>query len=139
MRELHFKRVHFFDEECTKFSHMDEWGINLKSGIVFTGPRENNKAIYHKDIQYTGEKIKDKKLYESDIIEFTYKDEQEETGFGKCKGIIEFENGCFIVKEIGFKYNYSTNYPMTLHEWLTDDLCELIGSKFENPELLNEI
>jgi hypothetical protein len=27
MRELHFKRVHFFDEECTKFSHMDEGGV----------------------------------------------------------------------------------------------------------------
>jgi hypothetical protein len=44
-------------------------------------------------------------------------------------GIVTFENGCFVVKQEGFDYEKADLPPSTLHEWLMDDDCEVMGDK----------
>ena len=51
-------------------------------------------------------------------------------------GVVEFEKGCFIVKETGFNYEGSNDEPMSLYEWLKEDTCRCVGNVFENPELI---
>lgn len=88
---------------------------------------------------FTGLTDRDQKeLFNKDIIQFKYWDKFEENGYGFVKGVIEFENGCFVVKEFGFDYDYNDpeRTPDTLFNWLSSENCYLIGNVFDNPELL---
>jgi len=78
--------------------------------------------------QFTG--LHDSKgtpIYEGDRIRYSYPDKVEELGYGRCEGIVTFENGCFVVKQEGFDYEGKGEKPSTLHEWLMDDDCEVVG------------
>jgi hypothetical protein len=66
-------------------------------------------------------------IYEGDRIRYSYTDKAEELGYGRCEGIVTFENGCFVVKQEGFDYEKADLPPFTLHEWLMDDDCEVVG------------
>jgi hypothetical protein len=72
--------------------------------------------------------------YSGDIIQYTYEDKCAENGIGTCRGVVEFENGCFVVKEPRFRY--SDNLPDTLYQWLKDEKCEKVGNIYATPELL---
>jgi len=59
--DLKFKRVHFLDEEKTKFHHVDIWGVDVNVGTHvanFVSPSTNNAALYFTDFQFIG--LKDK-------------------------------------------------------------------------------
>lgn len=93
MREIEFRRAHFFDKECTKFSHLTIWGVNVGiQGSIFTAPSTNNFALYHIEEQFVGLVGKNKiKTFEGDsiLIKWSNGDEsiadiiysQEEYGF----------------------------------------------------------
>jgi hypothetical protein len=75
-----------------------------------------------------------KLLYEKDIIKFSYFDnvtKQNEYIYG----VIEFENGSFVVKEPKYEYT-KKNMPETLFKWLSDEKCEFVGNSIVNPELI---
>jgi hypothetical protein len=79
-------------------------------------------------LQFTG--LHDSKgtpIYEGDRIGYSYPDKVEELGYVSCEGIVTFENGCFVVKQEGFDYEKADLPPFTLHEWLMDDDCEVVG------------
>ena len=75
-------------------------------------------------------------IYAKDIIRFAYEDKCEDGGIGYCFGVVEFENGCFVVKEPNFTYDKHC-MPQTLREWLRDEQCEVIGNVYENKEYLD--
>jgi hypothetical protein len=77
--------------------------------------------------QYTGFKVRGKKLFEGDEIQFEYKDKIEPNGFGYCTGIVAFEKGCFVVKETGYNYKKNKVNPDPLYEWL-ENKCDIIGN-----------
>ena len=109
---------------------------------IFNSKQTNSPDNYEVDpktvSQFTGLKLKGQKLYAKDVIQFRYEDKCEPGGYGYCTGVIEFENGAFVVKEIGFKYyNWKDNMerPELLYDWLKDNRCKYIGYILENPKL----
>ena len=81
-------------------------------------------------MQFTGLKDKNgKEIYLGDIVQSNYFNSEE-----TFIGIVEFEKGCFIVREPDFDYESSFDEPMPLYKWLFEpDPCEVIGNIFENP------
>ena len=104
------------------------YGINpVDKDIVFMGYGGIKMYRIHAGTlqQYTGLNCNDKRVYEGDTIRFRYEDNCEENGYGYISGVVEFENGCFVVKEPGYDYNPSCP-PQTLCEWLQDNPCEIV-------------
>ncbi len=92
-------------------------------------------------LQFTGSKLKGRELYTKDVIQFRYRDGCEPGGYGCCAGVIEFENGAFVVKEIGFKYYDWKNEdkrPTLLYDWVKFNRCKYIGNICEDPDILNK-
>jgi len=90
-------------------------------------------------IQFTGFKLKGRELYTKDVIQFRYSDKIEPAGYGYCTGVIEFENGAFVVKEIAFKNYYwksEDQRPALLYDWLRNHRCKYLGNVLESKELL---
>ena len=109
---------------------------------IFNSKQTDSPDNYEVDpetvTQFTGLKLKGQKLYTKDVIQFRYKDNMEPTGYGYCTGVIEFENGAFVVKEIGFKHydwENESQRPDLLYDWLKDNRCKYIGNILENPKL----
>ena len=65
---IKFRRVHFFDEEKTRFSHFTYWGVKL-GHAEFVNPASNNFAQYYTDNQFTG-LVDDRteEIYEGDLL-----------------------------------------------------------------------
>lgn len=109
---------------------------------IFNSEQTDSPDNYEVDLktvtQFTGFKLKGRELYAKDIIQFRYRDKVELGGYGYCTGVIEFENGAFAVKEIGFKfYSWKNNMqrPDLLYNWLKYNRCKYIGNILENPKL----
>lgn len=65
MKEIKFRRPYIkFDGS---FSHFSFWGPNLGQ-TAFTAPSTNNFSNAGEDQQYTGFQIKDKELFDGDIV-----------------------------------------------------------------------
>ena len=112
--------IEFIDSE-------DRPGVNCFIGDSFTWI----KWIESKDAElflFTG--LYDanyNELYDGDCIKFRYVDRQEPTGYGECGGVISFEQGCFVVREIGFDYEAKGETPDILKNWLKDNSCLKTG------------
>lgn len=92
--------------------------------------------------QYTGLKDKNgKKVYEGDIIEFSYDIFTGNFDTKVGKGIVEFIFGAFYIKpyEIeGEKIKDIENEEWFLLYSVNEDDLEVIGNIYDNPELLEE-
>ena len=91
---------------------------------------EKNGYIVEKPVRmFTGMKDSEgNEIYDGDTIEFKYEDKNEESGFGVCRGKVEFEFGCFVVKE-NFTYRPECP-PNLLCDWL-DEACVIIKENKE--------
>ena len=76
-------------------------------------------------------------IYAKDIIRFAYEDKCEDGGIGYYIGVVEFEDGCFVVKEPNFTYDKHC-MPQTLREWIQDGQCEVVGNVYQNKEYLDK-
>jgi uncharacterized phage protein (TIGR01671 family) len=83
-------------------------------------------------MQFTGLHDRNgKEIWEGDILKLSYDD-------GKVKFIeVRFQDGAFIVEDDFYDYDM-TAIGWALKEWgCNGDKVEVIGTRFENPELLN--
>lgn len=96
MKDIKFKRVFFFDEEKTKFSHEHIWGVGVNE-TTFTSPSQNNVAFHFTDYQFTG--LQDSEgvdIYEGNIVAVHKFCEELGADMGVMEGEKEF------IAEIGF-------------------------------------
>lgn len=150
-RPIEFRRVHFFDEEKTKFSHFTYWGVNIGiGGATFTSPSSNNYALYFKDEQFTG--LLDKngvKIFEGDITKSIH-NKMISSGISDCDTDImdlpEFEKREYFnqidwfegVKISGWRIK-GRGFQTSL-KWSTIGNMGLVvvGNIHKNPELLKQ-
>ncbi len=136
MRELKFRA--WYKKEKSMYS----WIKDKILGFIFLNKEDMILNIDLKDFknkdyeltQFTGLKDKNgKEIYEGDILDYTKK------GFNKQLAIVEFDK----TKAI-FGVTTKHIFPDESGKWrgifqiITENLdnCEVIGNKFENPELL---
>lgn len=136
-REIKFKRAFFFDEQHKQFSHFQEWGFNTgKFKAQFTGPGENNKAVYTIDLQYTGqETVNGQQVYEGEKVKFcvfdAFSHEKHREGF------IVYSGSRFMIWKTPDSEFYGSDGGYDLDVQIQmDDEFEVIGNIYENPELL---
>jgi|LSQX01.3.fsa_nt_gb uncharacterized phage protein (TIGR01671 family) len=89
-------------------------------------------------MQFTGFKDKNgKEIYEGDIVKEKLIDHMEEEGWFWNYSVVEFEKGCWVLKQVGFDYSKYDNlfdYNLLYQDCTEVEIC---GNIFENPELLN--
>jgi uncharacterized phage protein (TIGR01671 family) len=78
-----------------------------------------------------------KEIYEGDIVRESIIDHMEEEGWFWSYSVVEFEMGCWILKEIGYDYSNYESLMDHIHLYDSTDVIEVCGNVFENPELLS--
>lgn len=122
---------------------LDVSSIHLKTKKVIIGYSLNknnygNKSFSFDDIelmQYTGLHDENgKEIYEGDIIEFSYDMFVGNFDTFIAKGVVVFDEGAFYVELL--ENERTTKDEAYLLYSINLDTIEVIGNKFENPELL---
>ena len=151
MRDIEFRGYNTDYEEMTWF---DEGYYNYTFPNVQMLQRDfdehcgSGELWYWEDVtenmilmQYTGLKdLNNKKIYEGDIIYFSYDIFNRNFDTLCAKGIVVFEEGAFWVKpyEIENKKVNSEEEEWNLLYYINQDDIEVIGNIYENKELLEE-
>lgn len=116
-----------WDKNKEKFVDLDKepYVIDLGSGMVIALGNENElseEATNIELLQSTGVvNIQKVEIFEGDVVKTHYGEH------GRHIGVVEFSSGKF--ESIGVKQYW------LIHE-LLDGTCEVIGNKYENPELI---
>lgn len=76
-----------------------------------------------------------KEIFEGDVCREWLVDNMEDDGGFWWMAIVEFYNGCWTLKQIGFDYEKANEDPTLLH---SERNIEVIGNIYENPELLTQ-
>ena len=120
MKNIKFRRAHFFDEKKTKFSNFTEWGVGHDS---FTSPAHTNYAMYFIDCQLTDLKDKnEKEIYEYNIL--------------KIDGIVFKDKQPRSAVMVWDKYCHGWRMDVDAEKKVKENHLEIIGNFFENKELL---
>ena len=127
MREIKF-RVWNTEKKYMDYGKHNNICLPINTGIVSEwDDGQGWDSSYSKDyipMQFTGLKDKNgKEIYEGDIL--SVNDYPDKMGMYGEYGIVIFEKGSFIVELIETKRKFQI-----------DETSEVIGNKFENPELL---
>jgi len=126
MRRIKVRAWDRFKKKMLYGNELDACEVLLNNGKLFFG-LDNEKGSYELEVlEFTGLKDKNgKEIYEGDIIKHNYK-------FGNGNGVIEFNPPSF---GLGDKNGFCNDFKW----WSYEKEFEVIGNKFENPELLEEI
>ena len=132
MREIKFR---VWDTKENKFRETG-FMINQYGSLMQYGEFEKMKKISrdrYKILQYTGLKDKNgKEIYEGDIVNQKYK-------LGNRYYLVKYDNtiASFVMKKLN-KNNFESNKVGTETRFYTHDCkkSEVVGNKYENPELL---
>ena len=148
MREIKFKAYLKKEKKIYKVIRISFWTDEIylsvyKDGLYSYSLNENEVEL----LQCIGEKDKTgKELYEGDIVKFRYKDwiynpktGKHKFGFCEATGYIKYANGEYQVEQITGKDTLAGNafYSPDGREFNWNEL-EIIGNRFENPELMEE-
>ncbi|HDP1995486.1 TPA: YopX family protein [Staphylococcus aureus] len=119
-----------WDKDKKVMSIIDEIDFNSGYILISTGYKSFDEV---KLLQYTGLKDKNNtEIYDGDIAEFKYPHDKR----FKEIGIITHsaEKACFVIKMIR-----DTIQEFELYRGVANSYLKVIGNKFNNPELLEEI
>ena len=125
--EIKIRRKDGFDSPITEIVSLHD--LITKDSCLFN--EFLWEVVYER--QFTGFKIKDKDLYEGDILHFTHH-----------KG---YNLGSFVAKVIWIQSDGAWGYELNGYEYAFNaadevqhdilDYCEIIGNAFEHPELVS--
>ena len=135
--DTEYEKMTYFDDEDYLLSYGQilrskiEWNYDYDEEIIGY-ENVNNKIIL---MQYTGLKDENgKEIYEGDIIEFSYDMFVGNFDTFIAKGVVVFDEGAFYVELL--ENERTTKDEAYLLYSINLDTIEVIGNKFENPELL---
>ena len=135
--DTEYENMTYFDDEDYLLSYGQilrskiEWNYDYDEEIIGY-ENVNNKIIL---MQYTGLKDENgKEIYEGDIIEFSYDMFVGNFDTFIAKGVVVFDEGAFYVELL--ENERTTKDESYLLYSINLDTIEVIGNKFENPELL---
>ena len=115
MREIKFRTWDKLNKEMINFE-----SINFQERRVYKDTVSYRKFNDIELMEYTGLKDMDgKEIYEGDILFESFREEYFK---------VVFENGSFRAEADG--------YSLDLEDY--DDICEVVGNIYENPELIEE-
>lgn len=132
MNVLKFRLWSTVDKDHTVFEMIYHKDIAFRNAIEM---HNNGESIL---MQYIGLKDKNgKEIYEYDILKFCHKDGGEWFGFGYCFYDIDETCFCHTYHEVfDNKIEYDSQRP-SKRFWANSNItCEILGNKYENPELL---
>lgn len=128
MRAIKF-RAWVKSEHSGDYHMVDVVWVNFSEHLILG----HNGLQYtdYKLMQYTG--LKDKHglaIYEGDIVKYSCPELEEDIGITEIGSVVTFENGVYLLKEIG----YTGGDETFLYDF--SKVVEVIGNIHENPELV---